>query len=233
VKIIGVGFGRTGTTSVKAALEELGLPCYHMTDAMERAAHRKVWSEAKPGQRLDWTPLFADFQATVDWPACTFYQQLIEQYPDAHVLLTVRDPEKWYESTQNTLYSFGHSLSVRLMRNVVPALRDYSRLVNNIVWEGTFSGRFTDKHYAIEVYERHIEDVKKHVPADRLLIYDVKQGWEPLCRVLNVEVPKDKPFPHLNDTASFQKMTAGARKLAFALLALTGGALALAYYLFH
>lgn len=210
LKVIGAGFGRTGTMSLKVALEELGFdPCYHMTELFENSSHADLWNAAANGERVDWEDLLGEYAATVDWPGCSFYEELMEEYPDAKVLLSVRDPERWYESTLNTIYNIRRVTSsskfFAVLGRFVPGVRRVARMVNTLIWEGTFDGRFEDRQYAIEVFNRHNEEVKKRVPADRLLVYEVKEGWEPLCDFLGVEVP-DKPFPHLNDSYSFRKM---------------------------
>lgn len=208
--MIGAGFGRTGTMSLKVALEELGFgPCYHMVELFDHPEHLKLWEAAARGEPVDWKEL-GDYQATVDWPACTFYEELMEAYPDAKVLLSVREPERWYESTRNTIYGATKSSTASLMFSVmeqfVPAIKRSRRVIEDIIWKGTFDGNFEDRRYAIEVFNRHNEEVKRRVPADRLLAYEVKYGWGPLCEFLNVEVPEGKPFPHLNDAAAFRKM---------------------------
>lgn len=200
MKVIGAGFGRTGTSSVKVALELLGFgPCYHMSEVFEHPHHIPTWQAAADGQPVDWKAILAEFNAAVDWPACNYYQELMAVYPDAKVLLTVRDPEKWYESVMNTIY-FTNSVETD-----DPDYRIRYRMINNTVWRNVFDDRFEDKAYALSVFNHHTEDVKKQVPADRLLVLDVKEGWEPLCRFLDVPVPTDTPFPRLNDTASFQQ----------------------------
>ena len=143
--------------------------------------------------------------ATVDWPGCSFYQELMEAYPEAKVLLSVRDPDRWYESMLTTIYRVPRSFLLFLLRPTLPFIRNLYRMVNAAVWGGTFGGRFEDREHAIGIFERHNEEVKKHVPPDRLLVYDVKQGWEPLCHFLDVPVPIDKAFPHLNDAARIQR----------------------------
>lgn len=207
IKIIGAGFGRTGTFTTKTALEELGFgPCYHMTEVLGHPDRIALWYAAATGETANWKEVFQGYQATVDWPACTFYKELMEIYPDAKVLLTVRDPEKWYESAYNTIFPLLYrkrfsclNLLFKLFVQKVPLLL---QMLNTLIWDGTFHGRFTDKEHAIEVFNQHIEGVKKHVPPERLLIYNVKEGWEPLCTFLGVEVPQNKPFPHLNDRAT-------------------------------
>lgn len=195
LKVVGAGFGRTGTLSLKSALEELGFgPCYHMVELFHKPGALDQWIEITGGAPADWHTVFTGYQATVDWPACAFYHELMHTYPDAKVLLTVRDPEKWYESAYNTIYQ-------ATQRN--PALSPHTRLVHDLVWERTFRGQFEDKDSAIAVFMQHIEEVKQHVPPEKLLIYDVKEGWEPLCTFLEVEVPTGTPFPHLNDRDNF------------------------------
>jgi Sulfotransferase domain len=194
LKIIGAGFGRTGTLSLKYALEELGFrPCYHMTELFSKPGASEMWEAIARGAPVDWNTVFAGYQATVDWPACAFYKELMQAYPEAKVLLTVREPEKWYESARNTIYQVTD-------RN---RLSPHARMINSLIWEGTFDCRFEDKAYAIAIFQRHIEEVRQFVPAEKLLVYAVKEGWEPLCAFLGVKVPVDTPFPHLNDREEF------------------------------
>jgi hypothetical protein len=197
MKVIGAGFGRTGTMSLKVALEELGFaPCYHMIEVFEHPEHVSLWEAAIRGEPLDWEKIFGSYQAAVDWPTAAFYNELMKVYPHAKVLLTIRDPEKWYESTKNTLYPTGDA----------PEPSPIMRMATKLVWEQTFDGNFEDRRYAIEVFKRHNEEVKKHVPPERLLVYEVKEGWKPLGEFLGVEIPEEKPFPHLNDTEAFKEM---------------------------
>lgn len=207
LKVIGAGFGRTGTSSLKSALEELGFgDCYHMSECFKHPSHTPSWEDAVAGRPVDWDFVFDGYQATVDWPGCSFYQELMRVYPDAKVLLSVRDPDRWFESTLTTIHRVPNSLLFSLLRPVLPFLRNLYRMVDAVVWGGTFDGRFEDREHAIGIFERHNEEVKRHVPPDRLLVYDVKQGWEPLCRFLDVPVPGDSAFPHLNDAAQIQRV---------------------------
>lgn len=188
--------------STKAALEELGFgPCYHQFELGKNPAHGKAWGAAARGEHVDWEELLEDYQATVDWPGCTYYKELMEAFPDAKVLLTVRDPERWYESTLTSIYSL-----VRVMRDMNEAASASPITPRSPIWDGTFSGRFEDREYAIEVFNRHNEEVERHVPPDRLLVYEVKEGWEPLCEFLSVEVPEGKTFPRLNDAAALHDL---------------------------
>lgn len=212
LQVIGAGFGRTGTLSLKTALEELGFgPCYHMTEVFKHLEHFDLWEKALDGEQVEWQDIFANYRATLDWPACSFYQELIQAYPDAKVLLTVRDPEKWYTSVTNTIYRASNqankSLPSRFLQPLVglflPFVPKIGRLGQRMLWRNTFHGKFEDRDYAIAIFNQHIEEVKRTIPPEKLLVYNVKEGWEPLCNFLGVEVPQDKPFPHLNDSQSF------------------------------
>ena len=213
MKVIGAGFGRTGTLSLKTALEELGFaPCYHMVELFNNPDDVDQWEAASRGEVVDWETFLAGYQATVDWPGCAFYKELMLVYPEAKVLLTVRDFDKWYESVLATIYETSRSFArmrtapVRsfFIGRLFPAGRmRVVRLINNLIWEKTFGGNFEDKAYAQAVFDQHIEEVKRLVPADRLLVFDVKEGWEPLCAFLGAAVPANKPFPHRNERAGF------------------------------
>ncbi|HEX6289915.1 MAG TPA: sulfotransferase [Herpetosiphonaceae bacterium] len=207
IKVIGAGFGRTGTSSLQAALEQLGFgKCYHMREVFAHPEHARIWLAASQGKSVDWDALLAGYQATVDWPGCTFYREMMAHYPDAKVLLSVRDADRWHQSALNTIYGFRRNAPPKwLWWLKSPSWRLHRRMGDSIIWDGTFGGRFEDKHHAISIFKRHNAEVQRAVPAERLLVYDVKQGWEPLCRFLGVPVP-DTPFPHLNDTAEFQRM---------------------------
>ena len=231
MKLIGAGFGRTGTTSLKAALEELGFgPCYHMTEVFAHPEHADFWTSAWRGKPVDWEGFLGGYEAAVDWPACTFYEELMEEYPDAKVLLSVRDPERWYESTRNTIYELSMLVDRSPISRTIFALISFfvfggfasnrSDLVGEIVWRGTFDGRFEDRQHAIEVFERHNEEVKRRVPPERLLVYEVREGWGPLCAFLDVPEP-EQPFPRLNDASQMQLGMRTIRALSVALPALT------------
>jgi hypothetical protein len=211
MKVIGAGFGRTGTMSLKAALERIGFgPCYHMSEIFEHPEHAARWVAAAKGEVSDWEDVLGGYEATTDWPGCAFWRELMVAYPDAKVLLNVRDPERWYESVRNSFLAMRQHIPAG-ENPMPPAQAEMMRLIMG----GTFGGDesdepfagIADKDHAIEVFLRHNESVRQAVPADRLLEYEVKQGWEPLCEFLGVAVPAE-PFPHLNDSASFQKMVA-------------------------
>lgn len=225
MKIIGAGFGRTGTSSLKAALETLGFaPCYHMTEVFANPRHADVWQATWRGEPVDRDGFLGGYEATVDWPACTFYRELMEEYPEAKVLLSVRDPAKWYESTRSTIYELNEAAEHSRISRLVYGLMTFvifggfmrGRMIDEIIWRGTFDCRFEDRTHAMEVFERHNEEVKRSVPAERLLVYEVREGWEPLCEFLGVEVP-DEPFPHLNDAAGMRRAVWALRILSVAL----------------
>ncbi|CAF2960263.1 unnamed protein product, partial [Rotaria sp. Silwood2] len=197
LKVIGAGFGRTGTESTKTALNLLGFNCYHMTEVVKVGRKSMpLWIKAADDPfAAEWEQIFDGYNATVDWPGAHFWKSLIEYYPDAKVILNVRDAEKWYDSVKNTIYRLSGSLVFKIGGKLIPNMWHMDELVRKIVWIGTFKNRFPDKSYAIEIYNSHNEEVKRIVPKDRLLVFEVKQGWEPLCRVLNCPVP-DIPFPN-------------------------------------
>jgi hypothetical protein len=208
--VIGAGFGRTGTMSLKVALETLGFgPCYHMTEVFTHPEHVELWRAAAQGKPLAWEQIFDGYRATVDWPGCAFWAELLQSYPDAKVILTVRDPNEWYESAYNTIYRISGAASspvFYLASLLVPAakrMKHAQRMIIEVVWQRDLDGRFEDRRYAIETFERHNEEVKQHVPAENLLVYEVREGWGPLCEFLGVEMP-DEPFPHLNDSEVFK-----------------------------
>jgi hypothetical protein len=214
LKVIGAGFGRTGTASIKLALEELGFgPCYHMLEVMKNPNHIDEWSRAARGEAIDWHALFAQYQSSCDWPACAFWDQQVTAFPEANVLLSMRSAEAWYESVVTTIYHARpgnpafQDLS-KLSTEQVASLshfRSQLQMADAVVWQGTFGGRFDDREYAMSVFNDHVADVKRRVPADKLLVYEVKDGWGPLCSFLGVAAP-NRPFPHVNDRASITAM---------------------------
>jgi hypothetical protein len=239
VKVIEAGFGRTGTMSLKVALETLGFdPCYHMTEVFAHPEHTGFWISAWRGEPADWDGVLGGYEAAVDWPACSFYEDLMERHPAAKVILSVRDPERWYESVRNTIYELSvvvprhpiYRIGYKLVSLFVFRGSGDVDLADEIIWQGTFDGRFEDKNYAIEVFERHNAEIRQRVPGVRLLVYDVKAGWGPLCEFLGVEVP-DEPFPRTNDTAEMRRRLRAVKVISITapvtLTLLAGAALAL------
>lgn len=206
--VIGVGLGRTGTSSLKTALERLGFgPCHHMKELIEHPELIPVWQRLAAGERPDWEEVFRGYRSTTDWPAVSFWRDLIRAYPEAKVILTVRDPERWYASVRNSIYrSAEHpdDPDVVAATRAMPHLADQQALVRDLIWDGDFDGRFEDQAYATSVFEQHAAAVREEVPPERLLVLDVRDGWAPLCDFLGVAVP-DEPFPHENDSAEFNR----------------------------
>jgi len=201
MKVIGSGFGRTGTLSMKHALEELGMgPCYHMEEVMRHGGHVGVWHDVGLGRPVDWRRLFAGFESAVDFPASVVYQDLMEAFPDAKVVHTVRDPDRWYESTFETIYQ-ARTLVPRWLKRLVPFTGRFTEMVDALVWDGVFDGRFEDRDYAIARFDEWTAEVVATVPAERLLVFDVRDGWEPLCDFLRVLQPAGE-FPRVNDRES-------------------------------
>ncbi len=194
MKVIGAGFGRTGTMSMQAALEILGYRCYHMKEVPEHAGHLQAWHELVAERApMDWERLFRDFEATVDFPACIYYRELMQEFPEAKVVLNVREPDRWFDSfltLQRTTDKF------RIFR-FIPKARRFLNFVDLLVTK--VFGDPRDRARCIEVFERHNREVQEHVPPDRLLVFRVQDGWEPLCKFLDREVPQGIAFPHLNE----------------------------------
>jgi hypothetical protein len=200
IEVIGAGFGRTGTLSLKLALEKLGFgKCYHMYEVGQNPDHVEVWQQATRGEPVDWGALYRGYRASVDWPACNFWEIQLQHFPEAQVILSERDPERWYRSIMNTIYPG----SLKARKSEDPQTRAWADMIFELIWEGTFHGRVEDQEHAIDVYLAHNEYVKKQAPPNRLLVFDAGEGWEPLCRFLDCRVP-DEPYPRVNTTEEFQ-----------------------------
>jgi hypothetical protein len=230
MKIIGAGFGRTGTMSMAVALEHLGLaPCYHMLEVFKHPSHIKKWQTAADGEPIDWVDFLNDYQAGLDYPLAAFYKELMAAFPNAKVILTVRDAQGWYESTRQTIYQ-GTVIPDWILR-LLPGFRGMKRMIQAAIWERIFQDRFEDKAYAINVFESHTEDVKGFVPPERLLVFNVRDGWKPLCDFLEVPIP-DRPFPHINDRKFTQRGYRLTRMIAPILIILAIGLLAILFQTF-
>ena len=200
LKVIGAGFGRTGTLSMKCALEYLGLgPCYHMLEVMNRPENADAWYNAAQGEPTNWEVILNGFQSSVDWPACHFWKPLASHFPEAKIILTLRDEEAWWQSINNTvLRNFRDGDEV-----VDPARVKMRRMTRDLIVRKVFGGNINDRDHVLAAYHRNIEEVKAGVPKERLLIFDVAEGWKPLCKFLHLPIPND-PFPHTNTTKNFQ-----------------------------
>lgn len=241
LKIVGAGFGRTGTLSTALALRELGFPCYHMTEILdnpENTGHLDFWcrvADSPPGTPHDWERVFARYAACVDNPASCVWHELLAAYPEAKVLLTVHPEgaEAWYESTLGTIYFTESMWQFRVLRFLTPFGCKFGRMCQRLIWKRAHRGTMDDREAALARYRQHIDEVKAAVPPERLLVFSVDQGWEPLCAFLGVPVPAT-PFPRVNDRVAFRKRIvriarAGYAVLALALLALLAAVGAIAY----
>ena len=209
MKVIGAGFGRMGTMSIKAALEQIGYgPCLHMIDIIRDPSLLPPWKERAEGNQIDWASALEGWESTIDWPACKFWREHHETWPDLPVILNNRDKDAWYKSMLNSI----HEAKEMAMRGELkpsdpdtpPPSPEVMMMINGIVWS-TFDGRFADdKEYAFQKLDEHYAAVRDTVPKDQILEFDATtDGWEPLCSFLGVDVP-DEPFPHLNDTKTFR-----------------------------
>lgn len=199
LRVIGAGFGRTGTLSLKLALEQLGFaPCHHMEEVLKRPEQIAYWEAAAAGRPVDWRAVFDGFRAAVDWPSAHYWRELAAEFPDAKVILTTRPAEKWWASFSETI------ATILRMRGEItdPRVRPVMEMANAIIAEQTFGGNLTDKDHAIAIYEQRARDVRDAIPVDRLLVFNVAEGWAPLCRFLGKPVqPGD--FPRTNSTKEF------------------------------
>ena len=218
LEVIGAGFGRTGTTSLKQALERLGFErCHHMDAVSTSREQVAAWTAIARGDEPDWDRVFDGFRASCDWPSCTYWEELHRHFPEAKIVLTVRDESRWYDSVAETIYPASF-LPPRWIVWAIPPLARFRKMVVAQVWDGVFGGRFEDREHALRIYREHVAAVKARAPADRLLVFEVKDGWEPLCRFLDVPVPPGD-FPHANDAATLRPLLLAARVAGWALLA--------------
>ncbi|MBU1053528.1 MAG: hypothetical protein KKC46_06830 [Proteobacteria bacterium] len=212
LQIIGAGFGRTGTLSIYSALNQLGFPCYHMYEVLEKKenkSHVDFWfkvANAEPGTQQDWEQIFSKYTAAIDNPACCVWRELMAAYPDAKVLLTVHPggAQAWYESSMNTIYPMVYMWQFKVLEFATPHARKLGSMIRKLVWQRSHKGIMNNRDKAIAHYHQHIDHVKASVPEDRLLLFSVDQGWKPLCDFLGVAVPESE-FPRLNDREAFKK----------------------------
>jgi hypothetical protein len=204
LSVIGAGLPRTGTASLKRALQELGFnPCYHMSEAFAHPAHWAMWTDAAEGRPVDWDTLFDGYRAAVDAPTCLFYRELAAHYPDAKFILSTRDPELWFSSTQATV------LSTDIVARRGPRPPELDHMMRAIGWHQDAPGAH-DKDALLARYHSHNESVRRTIPRERLLEFTPSQGWEPLCAFLGVAIPPQQ-FPNVNARAEFRKMADNAK----------------------
>lgn len=196
LQVIGSGLGRTGTKSLQTALNMLGVgPCHHMIEVLAHPESLPLWIEAGKGHP-QWDTIFADYRAVVDYPGAAFWRELTDFYPDAKVLHTVRDADEWFESTQATIFAPG-SVPVRAINSGEGTMGAFFG-----GFLGELRNRLNDRAFMIEHFHRHNEEVLATLPAERVLVYQAGQGWEPLCAFLGVAVPA-APYPFENTRDAF------------------------------
>ncbi len=196
LKVVGAGLGRTGTHSLKIGLEKLlGEPCYHMLEIFNNPTHVGLWHDAALGKPVNWDELFTGYGAAVDWPASAFWPELSSIYPDALIVLSVRDAEAWWDSAKDTIFprigGTGDSEERKRWLEMVQA-----------VLGSRFTMDVQNKQACIDAFNKHNDNVKATAPANRLLIWQATDGYEPLAKALGVPVP-DEPFPLTNTKAEF------------------------------
>lgn len=210
LKVIGTGMGRTGTMSLKLALEQLGYgKCYHMYELIHNPEQIVHFEKARNGGDADWDSLFTGYLSSVDYPAILFYKQLVEKYPDAKIIHTIRDADAWYKSFSDTIMwasrpSFGRIFKLAIQ---LPFSKRKRKLLKVFQFNGkhikeTFGDEPDNKEHIIKVYKDWNEEALRTLPKERLLVYDVKEGWAPLCAFLGVPVPQTE-FPKANSTREF------------------------------
>ena len=212
LQVIGAGFGRTGTTSLKAALERLDLgPCHTMLDLFSRPEQIPLWLQASRGEPVDWAQIYAGYRSTVDWPGARFWREIAAAFPAAKIILTTREPKAWYDSAYSSIYAA--AMQPLPETGVDPVFASLWHMSREVVWDAVFDGRFDDEGHAIEAYEENNRRVIDEVDPDRLLVFEVTEGWKPLCDFLGVPIP-DEPFPHVNDRAAFAAKISERRTVA-------------------
>jgi hypothetical protein len=201
LSVIGAGYGRTGTLSLKAALEQLGyVKCHHMIEVINNPDQVTGWMAAALGEPVDFDSLLQGYQAGVDWPVCHFYRELADLYPDAKVVLTVRDPLAWYNSISNT--------TLRIIRQNMANDPNGRNLGTELVVKAALQGELDDADHAVAMFDRHTAEVRATIDSERLLIFDVREGWEPLCAFLGKSTPQGM-FPKTNSQSEFDDIFFG------------------------
>ena len=201
LRVIGAGVGRTGTHSLKLALERLlGAPSYHMLEVLAHPEHVGVWRDAVEGDAPRWDEFLAGYAAAVDWPVAAFWPELSEAFPDAVVVLSVRDADSWWASADSTIFDVQ-----RRAAPADPAMEDFSGMVTALLTQ-RFTPGWADERQAKAAYRRHNDEVRAAVPPERLVEWRAGDGWAPICAALDLPVP-DEPFPHVNTTSEFRAMT--------------------------
>jgi hypothetical protein len=203
--IIGSGFGRTGTASLKRALEILGFgPCHHMEEVLAHPEQVPYWQAAIAGEPVEWDKVFSGYRSQVDWPGAHVWRRLAFAYPEAKVIHSVRPEDAWWTSFSATI---GKVISMHEDLPVPPHVKAMGAAMKTAI-EQTFGCPLTDRAGALAAFRRRTEEVRAAIPRERLLVFDVSQGWQPLCTFLGVSVP-DRAFPHMNSTQEFWQLVEG------------------------
>jgi Sulfotransferase domain len=191
IRVIGTGFGRTGTDSMREALNILGFgPCHHMGQVNANPEQKRLWRALAAGAEPDWDQLFAGYASCMDWPSAHYWRQLIRVFPDARVIHTWRSAESWWTSFEGTILK------------VIEQSSEPESLAVALVAAQALQGKPSDREHAIALYEANVAAVRATVPADRLLVHGLGDGWGPLCAHLGVPVPEG-PYPSRNASAEF------------------------------
>lgn len=200
LQIIGSGFGRTGTRSLKEALEVLGYgPCHHMEEIFENPPQVAHWQAIAAGQKVDWEAVFAGYVSQIDWPGAHVWRETAAAFPQAKVIHSVRPDDAWWRSFNKTI---GKVMSLRGKLPLPPHIAEMTEVVDVIIGQGTFGGKWMEREAALAAYHRREAEVRAAIPAERLLVFDVAQGWAPLCGSLGRPVPAT-PFPNRNQLDQF------------------------------
>lgn len=198
LKIIGAGMGRTGTASLKVALETLGIgSCYHMSEVLKNPERTVDWINAAEGN-ADWGKIFNGYSATVDNPGCNFWKELSDYYPDAKIILTTRDAEEWFNSTNETIHSVKFAGFIKNS--------PFGTMIQKTIWD-MMENRMQDRNYMVKFFKDRTSEIIDYIAPERLLVYQVSEGWEPLCTFLDIPVP-DTEFPRINSRDETKEMLA-------------------------
>lgn len=231
LQVIGAGFGRTGTLSMKAALEQLGYDkCHHMLEVFASDEQLDMWHGISQGEAPDWDNVFEGFQASVDFPSSSYWRELTTHYPEAKIILTTRSFESWYASAYETIWPVSRDIPGWL--TIVPKVRKIKQMTFGAIWNRLFAGGLEDKDTARRVFEQHEADVKAAFAEDRLLVFHPKEGWEPLCTFLGKPIPATE-FPNVNDRAEFKKRIGIFKRLRLVPYGLAAIAALIAYLVFR
>jgi len=215
LQVIGSGVGRTGTHSLKLALEMLGFgKCYHMEELLRAPNNLIYFQQAEKGEVVEWDKLFDGYVSAVDYPVARYYKQIIPAYPNAKIIHTIRDAESWYNSAMKTIFwaskpSFGRIFKMMIRMPFSSAIRERFPVLkyNGAMIDNIFGKNLKDKQEVIKRYNAINAETLNFLPKERSLVYEVKSGWEPLCNFLNVPIPSE-PFPKSNTREQFKKNVA-------------------------